>query len=173
MDNIISNCPLCEEHSLHLLGNKDEDGQLMQCIWCGYVSSPKFIGKREDNEEYQKLTDDMKGWSKEALNRIWIPSLFTLPDGMIYPENENDEMKWKLAELVRIPKDEQKNYPVEGQTDKFYDKRYQTEKPKVYDNFYEVMSIVNKKAKSKAEMESQTVEIKLPELKLPKLKNAK
>ena len=45
----------------------------MQCIWCGYVSSPKFIGKKEDNEEYKKLTDDMKNWSKEALGRIWIP----------------------------------------------------------------------------------------------------
>ena len=163
MDNIIGNCPLCEEHSLHTIGEKES--QLMQCIWCGYVSSPKFVGKIEDNEEYQKLTDDMKGWSKEALNRIWIPSLFTLPDGMIYPENENDEMKWKLAELVRIPKDEQKNYPVEGQTDKFYDKRYQTEKPKKYDNFYEVMEVVNQKAKNKVKMENESVKIKLPKLK--------
>ena len=77
-------------------------------------------------------------------------------------------MKWKLAELVRIPKDEQKNYPVEGQTDKFYDKRYQTEKPKVYDYFYEVMSVVNEKAKNKVKMENERVKIKLP-----KLKNAK
>ena len=170
MENVIGNCPLCEEHSLHIIGEKES--QLMQCIWCGYVSSPKFVGKREDNEEYQKLTDDMKGWSKEALNRIWIPSLFTLPDGMIYPENENGVMKWKLAELIDIPEEERKNYPVGDGTDKLYDKRYQTEKPKVYDNFYEVMSIVNEKAKNKAEMESQPTEIKLPELKLPKLKNA-
>ena len=166
MENVIGNCPLCEEHSLHMIGEKES--QLMQCIWCGYVSSSKFIGTRDENEEYKKLTDDMKEWSKEALNRIWIPSLFTLPDGMIYPENENDEMKWKLAELVRIPKDEQKNYPVEGQTDKFYDKRYQTEKPKVYDYFYEVMSTVNEKAKNKVKMENEPVNIKLP-----KLKNAK
>ena len=171
MDKIISNCPLCGEHGLHVIG--EEETQLMQCIWCGYVSSPKFIGKKEDNEEYKKLTDDMKNWSKEALGRIWIPSMFTLPDGMIYPENENGGMKWKLAELISIPKDGQKNYPVEGQTDKFYDKRYQTEKPKVYDYFYEVMSVVNEKAKNKAEMESQPVEIKLPKLKLPMLKNAK
>ena len=68
MDNIISNCPLCEEHSLHLIGEKES--QLMQCIWCGYVSSPKFTGIKDENEEYQKLTDDMKGCSKEAINRI-------------------------------------------------------------------------------------------------------
>ena len=111
----------------------------------------------------------MKTWSKEALGRIWIPSMFTLPDGMIYPENEGSEMKWKLAEMVDIPEEEQKNYPVEGQTDKFYDKRYNTEKPIVYDNFYEVMSVVNERAKNKAEKENKPVEIKLP--KISKLAN--
>ena len=165
MENIISNCPLCEEHSLHLIG--EDEAQLMQCIWCGYVSSSKFKGTKEENEEYKKLTEEMQGWAKEALDRIWIPSLFTLPDGMIYPENEDGEMRWRLAELVEIPEEEQKNYPVEGQTDKFYDKRYQTEKPKKYDNFYEVMEVVNQKAKNKVKMEEQpkSIDIKLPQLK--------
>lgn len=164
--DILSNCALCEEHSLHLIG--EGEAQLMQCVWCGYVSSSKFKGTKEENEEYKKLTGEMKGWAKEAIGRIWIPSLFTLPDGMIYPENEDGEMKWRLAELIEIPEDEQKNYPVEGQTNKFYDKRYQTEKPKKYDNFYEVMQLVNKRSKEKAKMETQPTEIKLP-----KLKNAK
>ena len=164
MDNIISNCPLCEEHSLHLLGNKDEGGQLMQCIWCGYVSSPKFIGKKEDNEEYKKLTDDMKNWSKEAIGRIWIPSMFTLPDGMIYPDDIDGVMKWKLAEMKSIPIKEQKNYPIEGQEDKFYDKQYDTDNPIVYDNFYEVMSVVNERAKEKVKQENDSTKIKLPRL---------
>ena len=90
---------------------------------------------------------------------------------MIYPENEDGEMKWRLAELIEIPEEEQKNYPVEGQTDKFYDKRFQTEKPKKYDNFYEVMEVVNQKAKNKVKMEEQPKSI---DIKLPKLnKNAK
>ena len=166
MNNIISNCPLCEEHSLHLLGDEDKDNQLMQCIWCGYVSSPKFIGKKEHNEEYNKLTDDMKNWSKEAINRIWIPSIFTLPDGMIYPDNDGDVMKWKLAEMKSIPIKERKNYPIEGQEDKFYDKKYDTDNSIVYDYFYEVMSIVNEKAKNKAvKMDTETIKIKLPKLK--------
>ena len=163
MNNIISNCPLCEEHSLHLMGD-DDDNQLMQCIWCGYVSSPKFIGKKEDNEEYKKLTDDMKNWSKEALGRIWIPSIFTLPDGMIYPDNDGKVMKWKLAEMKSIPIKEQKNYPIEGQEDKFYEKKYDTDNPIVYDNFYEVMSVVNEKAKDKVKQENNTLKIKLPSL---------
>jgi len=163
MNNIISNCPLCEEHSLHLMGD-DDDNQLMQCIWCGYVSSPKFIGKKEDNEEYKKLTDDMKNWSKEALGRIWIPSIFTLPDGMIYPDNDGEVMKWKLAEMKSIPIKEQKNYPIEGREDEFYEKKYDTDNPIVYDNFYEVMSVVNEKAKDKVKQENNTLKIKLPSL---------
>ena len=163
MDKIISNCPLCEEHSLHLIG--EGEAQLMQCIWCGYVSSSKFKGTKENNEEYKKLTEEMRNWSKEALGRIWIPSLFTLPDGMIYPADEDGEMKWRLAELIEIPEEEQKNYPVQNQTDKFYDKRYQTEKPKKYDNFYEVMAVVNKKAKNEVKMENEPTKIKLPKLK--------
>ena len=174
MKDILSNCALCEEHSLHVIG--EGEAQIMQCIWCGYVSSPKFKGTKEENKEYAKLSDEMKGWAKEAIGRIWIPSLFTLPDGMIYPENENGEMKWRLAELIEIPENEQKKYPVAGQTDKFYDKRYQTEKPKKYDNFYEVMELVNKRSKEKVEAEVKDKKIKLPKLKLPKLpklKNAK
>ena len=107
MKDILSNCALCEEHSLHVIG--EGEAQIMQCIWCGYVSSPKFKGTKEENKEYAKLSDEMKGWAKEAIGRIWIPSLFTLPDGMIYPENENGEMKWRLAELIEIPENEQKN----------------------------------------------------------------
>ena len=71
IEKVISNCPLCEERALHMIG--EGDIQMMQCIACGYVSSPKFKGKKDNNEEYNKLTDDMKNWSKEALNRIWIP----------------------------------------------------------------------------------------------------
>ena len=160
MDNIISNCPLCEEHSLHLIPGSGDEIQLMQCIWCGYVSSGKFNGTKKENKEYQKLTDDMKGWSKEALNRIWIPSMFTLPDGMIYPENEDGEMKWKLAEMVDIPETERNNYPDEhgGQ----YNQRYDTDNQKIFDIFLEAMSEMNEKAKQNSISESK---IKLPKLK--------
>ena len=44
MNNIISNCPLCEEHSLHLMGQGE--AQMMQCLNCGYTSTSKFIGDK-------------------------------------------------------------------------------------------------------------------------------
>ena len=51
----------------------------------------------------------MKGWSKEALNRIWIPSMFTLPDGMIYPENEDGEMKNEDEENHEMKNEDEEN----------------------------------------------------------------
>ena len=66
-NGLISNCPLCEEHSLHVVGQKDT--QVMQCINCGYVSSTKFTGNKETNEEYKKLPEDMKSWAVEKNNR--------------------------------------------------------------------------------------------------------
>jgi len=48
MNNIISNCPLCEEHSLHI--TEQNELKLMQCIHCGYASTDKFLGTKENNE---------------------------------------------------------------------------------------------------------------------------
>ena len=44
MKDIISDCFLCGEHSLHVAGT--EGAQVMQCINCGYVTSTKFIGTK-------------------------------------------------------------------------------------------------------------------------------
>ena len=111
--NIVSNCPLCEEHGLHVMG--EEDDKLLQCLSCGYVSSTKFIitDSIETNEAYKSLDDDMKKWGKEKDGRIWIPSIITLPTGMLYPvKSEEVEIQWAFARLIEIPDDDQKDYPV-------------------------------------------------------------
>jgi len=145
MKDIISNCFLCEEHSLHVAGT--EDSQVMQCINCGYVTSTKYIGTRETNEEYQKLGEDMKNWTIEKNGRIWIPTIMTLPIGMLYPinidnmVNHKTEMKWAFAPMVDIPEDERKDYP-NGQGG-FYDKKIDTDNPRIYDKFIVGMSYIN------------------------------
>ena len=157
MKDIISNCFLCGEHSLHVAGT--EEAQVMQCINCGYVTSTKYIGIQEENEEYQKLTDDMKRWSKFENGRTWIPSIITLPIGMLYPidvEVKNEEasknagiiiteniMKWSFAPMVDIPEEERKKYPNPSIPGKFYEKRIDTDNSKVYDEFIFGMSYVN------------------------------
>ena len=144
MKDIVSNCPLCEEHSLHVMGK--EEAQVMQCINCGYVSSTKFLGTKETNEEYQKLTDDMKKWAVEENGRIWIPTMMTLPTAMLYPiDGDDGVMEWAYAPIVEIPEDKRKDYPKPNGG--YYDKTYDVDNPITYKVFIEAMTFINENAK--------------------------
>ena len=138
MEKIVSNCPLCGEHSLHL--SEDQDLYFMQCVNCGYVSSDKFKGTRENNEEYKKLEPDMQQWAKEELGRIWIPTIMTLPTGLIYPFNDDDKMRWGYAKMVQISEEEKEDYPIPGQENKYYTQRYDMENPRTFDEFIFAMA---------------------------------
>ena len=165
MDNfsITSTCPLCGEHSLHVIGTGKSE--TMQCIICGFASADKFKGlKDENNLGYKTLTDEMKEWAIHANGRIWIPTVMALPFGMLYPKNINDEMRWCWADMIDIPKDEQKNYPDEKGG--FYEKRMDVENEKVLEHFLEGMVYVNEMSKKLAEEQKpKPVGLKLPKLK--------
>ena len=139
MKDLISNCFLCGEKALHVAGT--EESQVMQCINCGYTTSTKFKGIKADNEEFQKLGEDMKNWAKEENGHIWIPSIITLPIGMLYPINIKEELKWAFAPMVEIPEDDRKDFPNEQGG--FYDKKIDTDNAVIYDLFLEGMSQIN------------------------------
>ena len=145
MKDLISNCFLCGEKALHVAGT--EDAQVMQCINCGYTTSTKFKGIKADNEEFQKLGEDMKNWAKEENGYIWIPSVITLPIGMLYPMNIKEEMKWAFAPMVEIPEENRKKYPNPSAPGKFYDKKIDTDNPIIYELFIEGMTMINEKLK--------------------------
>ena len=146
MKDIISNCFLCGEHSLHIAGK--EGAQVMQCINCGYTTTSKLIGTKETNEEFQKLSEDMKNLTVEKNSHIWIPSIITLPIGMLYPINVKKELKWAFAPMVEIPEDDRKDFPNEQGG--FYDKKIDTDNAVIYDLFLEGMTKVNELLKQKA-----------------------
>ena len=147
MKDLISNCFLCGERALHVAGT--EEAQVMQCINCGYTTSTKFRGIKADNEEFQKLGEDMKNWAKEENGYIWIPSIITLPIGMLYPIDKDNKMKWSFAPMVEIPEEERKKYPNPSVPGKFYERKIDTDNPKIYNEFIEGMSYVNELLKSK------------------------
>jgi len=145
MKDLISNCFLCEEHSLHVAGT--ENAQIMQCINCGYVTSTKYIGTKETNEEFQKLGEDMKNWAVEKNGKIWIPSIITLPIGMLYPVNIKKKMKWSFAPMVEISEEERENFP--NPQGGFYERKIDTDNSFVYDLFLEGMTYINELLKEK------------------------
>ena len=151
MNKIVSNCPLCGERALHVLQDLNKGLDNQQCINCGYVTSTTFkLNKKpkEENDKYKTLTDEMKSWSKEANDRVWIPTIMTLPLGMLYPINIDNVMKWAFAEMVQIPEEEQKNYPIPNQDGNFYTQKYDTDNEKIYDEFLYALSDLNDRIKS-------------------------
>ena len=146
MKDLISNCFLCEEKALHVAGT--EKARVMQCINCGYTTSTKYIGTKETNEEFQKLGEDMKNWAKEENGYIWIPSIITLPIGMLYPVNVKEKLKWAFAPMVEISEKERENFPNEQGG--FYERKIDTDNAILYDLFIEGMTKVNELLKQKA-----------------------
>jgi hypothetical protein len=132
----------------------------MQCINCGYASSDRFVGSPEENQSYKDLTDDMKLWVKETDGRFWIPSIMTLPFGMLYPFDDNGKMRWAYAKMIDIPEDKRKDYP-DGNGG-FFTRMYDTENAQIYGEFLYAISDVNKDAKKSQE---KPAKIKLPKLK--------
>ncbi len=148
MKDLISNCFLCGEKALHVAGT--EEAQVMQCINCGYTTSTKYTGTKETNEHFQKLGEDMKNWAVEENGKIWIPSIITLPIGMLYPVNIKKEMKWAFAPMVEIPEEERKKYPNPSMPGKFYERKIDTDNSILYDLFIEGMTYINDLLKQKS-----------------------
>tara|TARA_Y100001938_G_scaffold150134_1_gene239760 strand:+ start:1317 stop:1775 length:459 start_codon:yes stop_codon:yes gene_type:complete len=149
MKDLISNCFLCEEKALHVAGT--EEAQVMQCINCGYTTSTKFTGTKETNQHFQKLGEDMKNWAVEKNGKIWIPSIITLPIGMLYPVNIKKEMKWAFAPMVEIAEEDRKKYPNPSVPGKFYDKKIDTDNAVIYNLFLEGMTKINELLKQRNE----------------------
>jgi transcription elongation factor Elf1 len=166
-----SNCWICGEHSLQIvkveLGNN-----FMQCISCGYSTAEKFKlnGKLDDNDEYLKLTDDMKKWVKVENNSIWIPGVITLPDAMLFPVNINEKMKWSVAKKMSIPEEERKDYPIEGRDGEFHTNRYETDDDKVFDEFYIGLTYITTLREEKVKELRSPVKKTKYKINLPKLK---
>ena len=154
--NIVIECPVCDKRALHLM----QDGEgLMQCLHCGYASSDKFQGDKENNDSYKQLSDDMKKMSMFVNDRTWVPTIMTLPMGVLNPILVEGQMFWSFAPMVEIPENERKNYPDDSGG--FYENRYENEKAKLYINFNEALIEMNEQYTSKKK-----------DLKLPKLKKA-
>ena len=98
--------------------------------------------------------------------------MMTLPIGMLYPIDDGGEMKWAFAPMVEVKEEEKENYP--NPDGGFYQKRIDTDNPKIWDNFIDGMVYVNDTMKKESKNLNDVKLDKLPDdVKLdtlPKLK---
>ena len=158
---IVVKCPLCGLKSLDVM--KENDEEIMQCFGCGYSTNsglPKSIKDATD------MNQQLKNHAIESNDKVWIPSMFQLDYGMLYPVADSDELMWGFSEMVDIPKDEQKNYP-DGKGS-FYTKRYDNKNETKFKNFETALQWIEKENNRRDE-ESKKNGPKKVELNLPKL----
>ena len=57
------------------------------------------------------------------------------PKGIIFPEGNVEQWVWKYAEVVEVPKEEQKNYPVPDKDGEFYTEKLDVENAQTFGQY--------------------------------------
>ena len=145
MNNVIIDCPLCEEHSLHI--RKSEEMDSRQCINCGFATNDKLKGKMEENQMFSNFSDFIKKHSKESGEHIWFPTMINLPIGSLYPIEQEDELKWAYVKMVDISEEEQKDY-VDKQTGEALTKKLDYDNQEIFNEYIIGLAKMRDEAKS-------------------------
>ena len=137
VNEILTQCLLCEKRALQII-----EQNISQCLNCGYVTTEKFEGTKESCEEFKKLPEDMQKMAVEKNNFIWIPSVVTLPNGVINPVLVDSTIFWAFSPSIKISKEEQINYPDDKGG--FFEYKYDREQTKLFKDFFSAIQTLSK-----------------------------
>ncbi len=87
------------------------------------TTDPLYRQELQYESQTAELIKDLR-WVDDK-NLVWYPTVLNFPSyGIIFPDGANKmDWKWTAAPAVDVAPEEQKNYPIPGQTDKFYQRR--------------------------------------------------
>ena len=89
------------------------------CFACGFMSDSRFekdsLQTIENEKTTPQLVTDLKFHDKER-NIIWYPSVINMGVlGIIFPEGNPKNWRWRYAKVVDIPEDEKELYDGHSQ----------------------------------------------------------
>jgi len=102
-----------------------EDIKSYLCMDSGYTSNTTYEVDSELISNVEKsapqIVKDLK-FIDETRNIIWYPSVIQIPGGgMVFPDGtDKDNWGWSVAKEVKIPEEEQKQYPIADKEDEYY-----------------------------------------------------
>ncbi len=143
MAEIQIKCPHCysqEKCFEETVERKDDDDfKSYLCFNCGYTSNSLYSEeskvKNQHLESTAQIIRDLEFFDEER-KIYWYPSVINMgPKGIIYPEGDVENWYWRYAEVIFIPEEERKNYPVPGKDGEFYESRLDTEGAKRFGQF--------------------------------------
>ena len=134
MERVID-CPICYDRD-SCFEDTQEKFKSYMCFNCGFMSSSHYTKENTDNtENTSQLVNDLKFFDDER-QIYWYPSVVNMgPKGIIYPEGKVESWVWKYAEVVPIKEEEQLDYPIPGEDDKYYTEKLDVEGAKSYGQY--------------------------------------
>ena len=109
MERVID-CPCCKD-SDSCFEEVQETFSSFICFKCGFMSDSRFekdsLQTIENEKSTPQLVTDLKFHDKER-NILWYPSVVNMGKlGIIFPEGNPKNWRWRYAKVVDIPEDEQ------------------------------------------------------------------
>ena len=134
MERVID-CPICYDSDT-CFEDIQEKFKSYMCFNCGFMSNTAYTEENSDKvENTSQLVNDLKFFDEER-KIYWFPSVVNMgPKGIIFPEGNVDQWVWKYAELVEIPKEEQKNYPILEEKGEFYTEKLDVENAETFGQY--------------------------------------
>jgi Zn ribbon nucleic-acid-binding protein len=134
MERVID-CPICYDSDTCFEDTQEKFKSYM-CFNCGFMSSSHYIEENLDKvENTSKLVNELKFFDDER-EIYWYPSVVNMgPKGIIFPEGTVESWVWKYAEVVEVPKKEQKDYPIPDKDGEFYTEKLDIDNATTYGQY--------------------------------------
>ena len=134
MERVID-CPICYDSDTCFEDTQEKFKSYM-CFNCGFMSSSHYIEENLDKvENTSKLVNELKFFDEER-EIYWYPSVVNMgPKGIIFPEGNVEHWVWKYAEVVEVPKKEQKDYPIPDKDGEFYTEKLDIDNATTYGQY--------------------------------------
>ena len=134
MERVID-CPICYDSDT-CFEDIQEKFKSYMCFNCGFMSNTAYTEENSDKvENISQLVEELKFFDEER-KIYWFPSVVNMgPKGIIYPEGKVESWVWKYAEVVPIKEEEQLDYPIPGEDDKYYTEKLDVEGAKSYGQY--------------------------------------
>ena len=132
---IVIDCPICYDTDTCFEDTQEKFKSYM-CFNCGFMSSSYYtIDGASKIENTSKLVEELKFFDEER-QIYWYPSVVNMgPKGIIFPEGDAEHWVWKYAQVVEVPKEEQKNYPILDKEGEFYTEKLDIDNAKAFGQY--------------------------------------
>ena len=143
MEEIKIKCPNCYSEGKcfeETIERKTEDDfKSYLCFNCGYTSNSFYTSEsKERNKHLANTAEIIKEleFFDEERQLYWYPSVINMgPKGIIFPEGNLESWYWRYAEVIFIPEEERKDYPVPVKDCEYYESRLDIEGAKRFGQF--------------------------------------